>query len=435
MIRGGRTEPETSSSATAMRVRRQDVRRSHARLWRHVVALIALSCVSFVLAACTSASDASNSTGVTSSPGTSQGNGLPAATVAALNKLIAAYSKEPAFTASDGAPITLPKINVSKVRGKRVFYIPLDAAIPYEAAVLQGNKDAAKAVGITLIPFQSQGTVASWTDGMNLAISEKVNAIIIEDVVPALIAPQIAQARAVGIPVVEEGLLSYNAPLPSYKDVVAITPVPVNVGAELDAAYTILNSNGHAHALVADSPDQVADAGMKLTYQSMFKKYCPDCTLKYVSVPSSQWASTLQPAVQSALSSDPGINYLIPQFDSMATWAIPGMTAAGAADRVKIVTFNGTPLMLQYVQDSKNNVVMDVGSDFASLGYAGIDATARVLTGVISPEANGVQLNEAVGVRVFTVDNVDAAGTPPVLGNGYGSAITDGYLKLWGLSS
>jgi ribose transport system substrate-binding protein len=56
-----------------------------------------------------------------------------------------------------------------------------------------------------------------------------------------------------------------------------------------------------------------------------------------------------------------------------------------------------------------------------------MDQTFRVLLGKPT-------VPERTPIRIWDSTNVNDAGSPPVTGKGYGSALQDGYLKLWGLS-
>jgi ribose transport system substrate-binding protein len=131
--------------------------------------------------------------------------------------------------------------------------------------------------------------------------------------------------------------------------------------------------------------------------------------------------------VKSALTQDPGINYVIPIYDSMAFFAVPAITEAGKQGSVKVATYNGTPDVLKFLQ--ANNVVdMEVGENLDWLAHANMDAAFRILSGQKVP----TKLDERTPLRVFDATNVAQAGKPPKFSVGYGNAYTVGYAKLWG---
>jgi ribose transport system substrate-binding protein len=145
-----------------------------------------------------------------------------------------------------------------------------------------------------------------------------------------------------------------------------------------------------------------------------------------VNVPFNDWASKMQTAVQSALVKDPSANYIIPVFDGMVQFAAPAVTAAGAADRVRIASYNATPSVLRMMQDG-NVITMNSGESYDWLGYALADQLLRVLTGT-KPVTS-----EKVPLRAFVKSNVAETGTPPAVNKGYGDAYLTGYKQLWGV--
>lgn len=122
---------------------------------------------------------------------------------------------------------------------------------------------------------------------------------------------------------------------------------------------------------------------------------------------------------------DPSINYVYPLYDAMVAGAVPAIQTAGKSGKVKVVSFNGSPYVLKFIQNH-NIAAMDVGEDSVGIGYASMDQAFRILLGK-APVA------ERTPIRIWDSTNVSESGTPPVTGKGYGSSLKDGYLKLWGL--
>jgi ribose transport system substrate-binding protein len=157
-----------------------------------------------------------------------------------------------------------------------------------------------------------------------------------------------------------------------------------------------------------------------------FETRCPGCRLRFIDVPIPQWADRLQTEVSSALVADPGLDYIVPIYDSMSQYVVPAILAAGAAERVKIATFNGTPFVLGMLQED-DIVEMDVGENLAWVGWATMDQAFRLIAG------EDPARSEHTPLRVFDDGNVDEAGTPPRLDTGYGSAFVAGYKRVWGV--
>ena len=59
---------------------------------------------------------------------------------------------------------------------------------------------------------------------------------------------------------------------------------------------------------------------------------------------------------------------------------MPAVQTVGKAGQVKVVSYNGSPYVLKYIQDS-NIAAMDVGEDTVGIGYASMDQAFRILLG------------------------------------------------------
>ena len=81
-------------------------------------------------------------------------------------------------------------------------------------------------------------------------------------------------------------------------------------------------------------------------------KYCGDgCKYNYINAPVPEWATKIQPSVQSALLADPTINYIIPIYDSACRSSSCRRCASPASTKsVKIATFNGTPFVIDVIR-------------------------------------------------------------------------------------
>lgn len=117
---------------------------------------------------------------------------------------------------------------------------------------------------------------------------------------------------------------------------------------------------------------------------------------------------------------------MLPIYDSMALYAIPGIKQAASNREVPIYSFNGTPSILKLVQDG--SVAMDVAENPDWVAYVNIDTAFRAMLGA-DPIA------KASGpLRVIDSSNVADTGNPPESGKGFGDEYQGAFLKVWGLS-
>ena len=317
-----------------------------------------------------------------------------------------------------------------EVRGKTIFEIPITSEVPFITAVEEGMRQAAELVGAKLVVYPNQGEPSQWAQGIRTAIAQKADAITLFAQNPELLGPQIEQAEQAGIPVIVVRTTGEDEPCQADPegDVYGTTciPGPFEQAGRLEVDWVIKETGGDANVLVITASDANSTVSLLEGMKDEFETRCPACKVRYVDVPIPQWADRVQTEVQSALLADPGINYVIPIYDSMSQYVRPAILAAGATDRVRISTFNGTPFVLRLLQDD-DIVQMDVGENLAWVGWATMDQAFRVIAGEEPVES------EHTPLRVFDDGNIAEAGTPPELDTGYGDAFVSGYKTLWGV--
>lgn len=360
----------------------------------------------------TSGSSATSATSATS--GSSATSGLAQAT-ALINK----YLGDPTFQ-SPG-----PDINAAALKGKTIFSLPASSGVAFVNTVDQLMGKYAKDLGINYTDYHNQQQQSQWVQGMDQAISSKVNAIdLLAGIPPDVLAPQIRQAKAAGIPVVDTNERDSNQPTEPY--VTAYAFAPFNLGGQLMAAWAATQTKGKADVLVVTSNADTSSQAVQDGVTSEMAKACNTCKVTSVNVNPVDWATKLQTIVEGKLSAHPGINYILPVFDSMAEFIAPAITASGKTGQVHIASFNGTPAILNMIRTG-NIVTMDVGENTDDVAAAGLDQLMRVMLKV-SPG------KEKINVRVLDKSNVAQAGVPAQNGKGYGDAFLQGYAKTWGVS-
>ena len=318
----------------------------------------------------------------------------------------------------------------SKLRAKTIFEIPITSVVPFVAAVERGMREAAGEVGANLVVYSNQGQPSQWAQGIRTAITQRADAITLLAQDPALLGPQIAQATKAGIPVIVLRTVGEGEPCQSdsHGQTYGTTcvPGPFEQAGRLEADWVIKETNGKADVLVITSNDARSTTPLMRGLKDEFRLRCPACKVTTVDVPIPDWPARIRTEVQSALVRDPGINYVIPIYDSMSQFVVPAIRAARADDRVRIAAFNGTPFVLKLMQDG-DVVAMDAGENLAWLGWAAMDQAFRVIAGERPVRS------EHTPLRVFDGGNVGDAGRPPRYDAGYGRAYIDGYRKLWGV--
>jgi ribose transport system substrate-binding protein len=356
-----------------------------------------------------------------------EGSANPAIDTSKVQAVIDQAKAEPSFTPPG------PAFDASKAKGKTIFNIGLNSTVPFNQIVDAAMGEAGKAADVKVVQFTNQGQVSQWIQGMDSAVAQKVDAIVLEGSPdPKLLGPQIAAAKKAGIPVISTHLYD-EAYIPEAKkdlpNIAAFVDAHHYRAGTLMADYAIVHSGGHVNAYFVTSNEVQPSAGIASAFKDELTARCPDtCKAEIVNIPISDWATKVATQVQTALLKDSTINYVVPVYDGMTPFLVTGVTQAGKTGSVNIVAYNGTASVLQMIQ-KKNFVVAEVGEPLEWLGWANIDQVLRVLSGE-PPIAS-----EKTPLRLFDESNVDETGTPANQKDGYGdpNEFKNGYLKLWGL--
>lgn len=378
------------------------------------------------VAACGSSSSSSSSNSSNSSSGASSGSasasGVSASNLASAKSIVQSAMAMPQFT------LNAPPFNAAKAKGKLIYDIVFRSADAYIAAETTQMQQIAAKYGIKFVAYPTQGTPTEWGAGIDQAVARHASLIMIEND-PHAVVPQLQKAKAAGIPVLMLHWYADGQPVPAdvSKYIAAQVTAPFYPAHRADVAYVVSHSTSAPDALIITSTDITPAAGVVSHMQADFQQLCGSaCHVKVIDVPATEWATKITPDVSSALNQDPNIQWVLPLFDAMSLSAAPGIQAAGKAGKVHIVTFNGTPAVLNMIQTG-NIVTADAGENVNWLGYAFMDQAMRLLSGV-KPIADG---NEHLIFRLFTPDNIKETGTPSQAQKGYGNAYMAGYARLW----
>jgi ribose transport system substrate-binding protein len=375
--------------------------------------IVGVAAIALALSACSTGSD-------TAAPSSGASNAVSSA----VTDNVAKYKGLPTFTPPG------EKIDPSTLKGKSVFLIPL-VPNPFNQNIQETMQGIAEKVGMTLTIYPNQGTPSEWVQGMNAALTAKPDLIVLSTAPdPRTLQPQLAQAKAAGIPVLVTHFYDDSSPVPPACEgcaagVTALVTAPFNVAGKAAADWIIADSKANANVLLIGGADVLPSPATLDTIKQEFTDQCPACKVTIKNIPVSDWNTKTQGEVQSALTADPSINYVYPLYDAMVAGAVPAVQTLGKTGQVKVVSYNGSPYALKYIQDG-DIVVMNVGEDTVGIGYASMDQAFRILLGKPT-------VDERTPIRIWDKTNVNEAGTPPETGKGYGSALSDGFLQLWGL--
>lgn len=317
-------------------------------------------------------------------------------------------------------------IDVSSLEGKAIYSIPIDSKAEFYAVGEAAMKKVATEAGVDFVTFPSDGTQTSFQQGIQQAINADAGAIMLNGPLAETLGPQIDAAKKAGIPVIPLHLSDADGEGTPGLEYEAFAPF--NQGARLFTQYAISDMEGEpVHALVIQVSETGPSEGMVKTIEDTLADEGPEgSTATVVNAPVAQWSTQVQGLVQSALLKDPKINAVLPIYDSIALYAVPGIKQAAGNRDVGLYTFNGTPAILKMVKDGSVKVNVAENPDWVA--YVNIDVAFRAMLGE-DPIAG-----ETGPLRLIDASNVDETGTPPESGKGFGDEYPAAFLKLWGLS-
>ena len=338
--------------------------------------------------------------------------------VAAANADLAKYAGIPTFTAP-GEPFDAKAC----MTGKSIMSIPASSAVPFLATINASMTQVAKTVGFNFKVWENQGQVAQWVQGMDFGASNKFSLIdLLAGVDPNSLGPQIKAATDAGALVTASHVTGFDMPVPPY--VSAAIPIDYKEAGKLLAEWAISKTGGKVNALVLVTNEVPSTVSMVNGLKEAFAT-SPDSKYKMVDVSIADWATKIQPNVQSAVIADPTINYVIAIYDSMAQFIVPALQITGASDRVKVAAFNGTPFVIDMVRNGQ--VEMDIGENLDWIAYGLLDAQMRLVCG-LKPVTD-----PKIPFMIFDSSNAASAGNPAEASKGYGDAYLAGYKDLWKL--
>jgi ribose transport system substrate-binding protein len=340
--------------------------------------------------------------------------------LAHAEKVVAQYSKPLSSYKLPAGKVS----GVSKLKGKKVMFIPLLDQIQAFQITRGGLTAALKTAGISVTDCNGQANPSGVQTCINQAESGGYAAVITDAIPYEMAATSFQSAESHHIPVLITDQLAESRY--EKKDVLAYQPGNINQPT-LIADWMIADSKGKAKAVVTretDSPSSAAyvTAGML----PEFKNNCPGCKITTANTPSagvtSQW-------VETQIKKDPGVQYYYSEFEDDLAPTTEGVSLAGVSSSLKVSYASATIAGLTDLKNHKQ-VYAEVGDDVTYEGWADADEVLRMIGGQPTVSENTPE-------RIFTRSNIGSIKLTNANQNSgvwYGSPslFQSGFEKLWG---
>jgi len=293
--------------------------------------------------------------------------------------------------------------DTSSLAGREVWVL-MPSLYPITETFATGLERAFTANGIELTVYDGKFDVAEYAKGVESAVAAGADALILF-VDGTLIAGAIQEAADAGLVVIQatEGIPGEPPLVDGVADSVTWD---YRTPATLMADWFIADSAGVGHAVLLTTDEYRASVIMKEAFLAEVDRLCPEtCEVTVEDVPIADWSTGLQALTQTLLQRDGDITHLLPVFDGMVTFVLPGVALSGHDDDVAIGSFNASANVLAELTKPDSPVKMDIGNSNLWLAYAAADATMRALLGEPAVGDYGI------GFRMFDASNVGSIGS------------------------
>lgn len=315
-------------------------------------------------------------------------------------------------------------VDAAAAAGKKLAIVPASSNVPFVANIAANMESIGADAGLDVSVFNNQGTPAEWAQGVTDALSDNADSIdLLAGLDPAAISAQVTRATGQDKTIVATHL--YDEAQDVDPSITAATNIPYEQAGRLLADWAIVKTEGQANVLLTVITQVNSTTPMVAGIRDEFETKCgASCTITEIDTTIADLGG-LQQQVQSALTANPDINYVINLYDSaQAPQTSAAITALGRDD-LKIATFNGTPEILELIGPD-SIIEMDVGENLEWIAYGAIDQHLRLLSGADPTTTPNIP------IRVFDATNVDEATAGE--NAGFGDAYGDAYRELWGLN-
>ncbi|HEY1854280.1 MAG TPA: sugar ABC transporter substrate-binding protein [Solirubrobacterales bacterium] len=277
-------------------------------------------------------------------------------------------------------------VDFSKLKGKNVWFLSVTQALPLVAEISKGFEAAAKEAGLTPHIYDGKGDVNTFNQGMQTAISQGAEGIVVQAIDPSVISANLAKAKAAGIPVIDSFNTSPDGALPPGIDA-HVTLDFVRDG-NVMADYILEQTNCEANVQAFGSTIFQVQKDINTGVEEKLKELCTECKYAFENVDLTQLATAATPAASTAINRNPQLNFMIADSDAIGPYMATAIEESHK--EIPIIGHDGVNSNLEEIREGKPQE-----ADFAfppneTIGWAEIDQLGRVMLGMEPTEADNI---------------------------------------------
>jgi ABC-type sugar transport system substrate-binding protein len=389
----------------------------HRRSWRcqrrFLAVIAAVAALAATVVACSSSGNSSSTPN--SSAAAANSGSATSSCMAAANAYLKPWDSVPTALSSAYTPLS------SKPPTGDTIIQLVNGTIPSDGQSFQQLTIAARAIGWTAKDIVFDGTVADLNTKFEQAVSDKPTAIVLSGWPPAVLQRPLAAAKAAGIVVGLNSVVDLASSYPGYASNTNGAATAKEIG-EINAYMFMRESNCEGSVAIFNLAEFPILTVATNAFESTVKANCPDCTVSYNAVQSTDIGTPALPsAVVSKLQSSPSTKYVYAIIGNVADGLAPALTQAGITG-VKIFGQVPDATSIAALRNGTNAWWIDQSS--LMNGWTAMDGVLRVMEAKKPISDTG-----GYPLAVLTPQNVSSGTSIPVYPANYQSE----FEKLWGI--
>jgi ribose transport system substrate-binding protein len=294
-------------------------------------------------------------------------------------------------------------------------------------------EEAAEALGWEVNRINAGLTPETIKNAWEQAVGNENDAVITFGTPVAAYAPQLAELKALGIPVVNE----FSSGDPAGNNGIIDPPIAgndyFNVIGENLAKYVLSESTEPPNVAMFHTPLYPNNALIGDGFETVMKKECAECEFEKIEVPATSIGTNQLPqTIVSHLRGNPDVDWTLPAWNDLVVGLPAAMRGAGIEGQVKIVTMQagGSPTTNAYLENEEGLVALGPvpGPDSQ---WRCFDELARYFTGQPT-EPSG---NENLPAWIVTREAMESEGLADEFGGNYPMVkdFKQQFEDLWGV--
>ncbi len=309
--------------------------------------------------------------------------------------------------------------------GKKVWTVTPSTQNALHNGIAEDMERIGADAGVEVTVVDGKDDVRTQNQGISQAVAQGADAIVLQSISTEIASGPIQEAIDADVSVVDLWNGGPDQPLDGLY--AHVTSDFMADGARM-ADYVLANSNCEANTLVLGSSSHYPLlATMQEGIETEYKDLCPDCGFEYVDINPAELATKAGPTAQNFLQRNPDTDWVIVQYDALASIVVPGIQqmAAGSED-VKLVSHDGVEQNLDFIRNGEVQVMDMSFPPGEYVAYVLMDQVGRAMAG---EEPSEVIIPSRVVDESNLPDSNDTEALFPDFGD-YSTAFTD----LWGTS-